>query len=114
MSQLYISRAHVRKSLERAAKVRAGLTVVTALAILALIGLAFASGSPYAWAAVVALLVVPTLVGWLATPLLCRRTVECPACKGSLWDIGTGGFNPGQMKIKDEVTGCPHCGAVLI
>jgi hypothetical protein len=40
--------------------------------------------------------------------------VECPACKGSLWEVGSGGFMPNQVKIKEEVKNCPHCGAVFL
>jgi hypothetical protein len=114
MSQLYISRSHVRKSLASAAMARTWITVAAAAAVLALVGITYSTALRYAWAALPALVIVPLLAWWIATTLLCRNVVECPACKGSLWEVGSGGFMPNQVKIKDEVTNCPHCGAVLL
>lgn len=114
MSQLYISRAHVRKSLIWAATARTWMTIAAAVAVAALIGLTFQTAREFAWAAIGALVVVPLVVWWTATQLLCRRAVECPACKGSLWEISTGNFLPQQIKLKDNASNCPHCGAVII
>ena len=114
MSQLYISRSHVRKSLEWAALARTLIIFATAIAILAVVGLVLPRTVSSVIVGLAALVGVPLLVSWLVTDVICRRAVECPACKGSLWEIGTGGLMPRQMKIKDDVTSCPHCGAVLI
>jgi hypothetical protein len=114
MSQLYISRSHVRKSLAWAATARAGITIATALAALALVGLSLPASRQYMWLAIATLVVAPVLVAWIVTQVLCPRMVECPACKGSLWQIGTGNLQPGRMKVKDEATKCPHCGAAII
>jgi hypothetical protein len=114
MSQLYISRSHVRRSLEWAALTRTLIILASAIAILIVVGLALPRTASSVILGVVALVGVPLFMSWIVTDVLCRRFVECPACKGSLWEIGTGGFMPRQMKIKDDVTSCPHCGAVLI
>ena len=114
MSQLYISRSHVKKSLVSAAMARTWITIAAAAIVLAMMGLTYSTVSDYLWAALPAILVVPALAWLIATHVLCKNVVECPACKGSLWDIGSGGFLPNQMKIKDDVTNCPHCGAVLL
>ncbi|MEX2317315.1 MAG: hypothetical protein WD669_09205 [Pirellulales bacterium] len=114
MSQLYISRSLVRNKLMWAATARTWITVASALAVVALIWLTFPAAKENWWVAAAALIGVPILVWWIVTNLLCRPLVECPACKGCLWDIGTGKFQPRGMKIKDDVTSCPHCGAVMI
>jgi hypothetical protein len=114
MSQLYISKSHVRKSLEWAALTRTLIIVGTAIIVLAIVILALPRTTASYVAGGIALVGLPLFVAWIVTDVLCRRVVECPACKGSLWDIGTGGFTPGGMKIKEDVTNCPHCGAVLI
>lgn len=114
MSQLYISRSHVKKSLTSAAMARMWITVAAAGAVLAMMGLTYSTVNDYLWAAVPAIVVVPALAWLIATHLLCKNVVECPSCKGSLWDIGSGGFLPNQVTIKDDITKCPHCGAVLL
>jgi hypothetical protein len=90
------------------------MTIAAAVGVLALLALTFSTARQFAWAAIAALVVVPLVVWWTATQLLCRRAVECPACKGSLWEVSTDNFVPQQIKLKDNVTNCPHCGAVII
>ncbi len=114
MSQLYISKSHVRKSLETAAFARTALIALSAIAIIVVIALVLPRTATSIIFGVAALVGVPLFVAWLVTDVMCRRVVECPACKGSLWEIGTGSYMPKQMKIKDDVSSCPHCGAVLI
>jgi hypothetical protein len=114
MSQLYISKSHVRKSLEWAALARTLIIAVTAIAIVAAVALGMPRTASTVIVGLAALVGVPLFVAWLVTDVLCKRVVECPACKGSLWEIGTGSYMPQQMKIKEDVNSCPHCGAVLI
>jgi hypothetical protein len=114
MSQLYISRSHVRKSLASAATARAWIILGAPFVVMALIGIMFPATFRNPWVIGATFIVVPLLASWIATTLLCRRAVMCPACEGSLWDIGNGSFLPGRMKIKDDATSCPNCSAVLI
>jgi hypothetical protein len=114
MSQLYISRSHVRKSLMRATTTRLWVTLASPLVALGILAAASPDmlRNPLALAA--AIVAVPLIVFWIATMAICRPAVKCPNCENSLWGIGTLALKPNDTKIKDDVNACPYCGAVFI
>ena len=114
MSQLYISRSHVRKSLVWASAARIWITLASPLIALAVLAVAFPGALQNMWAVAGAVVLVPLIVLWLVTILVCQRAVKCPSCEASLWGIGTVSWKPNDTKIKDDVSSCPYCGAVFI
>jgi hypothetical protein len=114
MSQLYISRSHVRKSLAFASAARIWITLASPFVALGLLAVVFPGAIQNMWAVAGAFVLVPLIVLWLVTLVLCRQVVKCPSCEASLWGIGTASWKPSDTKIKDEVTACPYCGAVFI
>jgi hypothetical protein len=114
MSQLYISRSHVRKSLTRASATRMWITLASPLVALGILAAASPDmlRNPFALAG--AIVLVPVVVFWIATMAICRPAVKCPSCEASLWGIGTFTWKPNDTKIKDDVSACPYCGAVFI
>jgi hypothetical protein len=100
------------QKLVRATQVRAVITLASAP--VAILAWTLIPGIQNQVTVLVALFGVPLFVGWLTTMLLCRRMVRCPVCSQSLWEVGTGNFKARRVRIKDNVTCCPHCGAEIV
>jgi NhaP-type Na+/H+ or K+/H+ antiporter len=110
-----INRSDLHRRLARVAQLRSVLTMLSALGTMILLG-AILPGVPQNAAVLVVLVYfgVPLLVCWIVTVLICRRLVTCPYCPNSLWSCGSGNFKPRRMKVRDEVSRCPHCGVPIL
>lgn len=117
MDQTTIDRDWLYRKLIRWAQVRSLVTMASVFPALLLGTLAAnAPGVPPeigVAVAIAALFGSPLLVSWIFTTLVCKKRVRCPNCGGSLWDCGTGNFKPRRLKIRDDATACPHCGAPI-
>ena len=105
-----ISRSTLHKKLVRAAQARSAITLASAIVSLFVMAAIPGMAQNVTMLPVVVYFGVLFVVSWIATVVLCKKMVVCPACGGSLWMCGTGNFKPRRMKVKDGVNGCPHCG----
>ena len=112
MKEKTISSEYLHRKLVRAAQARAVITLLSSIPTLFLLSMIpVADGMK--WILLVAFFGAYFVVSWVLTATLCRRMVPCPHCQGSLWECGSGNFKARRMRIRKDVRGCPHCGAVI-
>ncbi len=111
MRSVFRENLHLR--LVRAARVRAGITMLCVLPIAVVV-----ATLPEEWAgpgARAALFFGGVLaVSWALTRFYCRPAVACDNCGKSLWALGTGNFKPRRMKVRKDANECPHCHAPIV
>jgi hypothetical protein len=114
-----IRKDDLHRILARAAQVRSVVTMVTFVVgifvgggVSAVVGEVVGDIPEWVTSIVLGLcaIAMPVLVAWLMTVAYCRPNVKCPQCEKSLWDCGTGNFKPRRMRVRPDVTECPHCG----
>src|SRR4051794_39123836 len=113
-----ISRSDLYKRVVRAAQVRSGITLLSAIACLVATAVIHGLAQlPDLGTAIVFLGMffgLPMVISRIVTERVCKRMVTCPVCGSSLWCCGTGNFKPRRMRIRDGVTQCPYCNIPIV
>lgn len=106
-----IWKSDLLRRLVQVAQWRAAMTMLAIVPVAIVLFVLLANHPLYAVAAVVG---TGLAISFALTRLLCTALVKCPHCAHSLWDCGTGNFKPRRMRIRNDATGCPRCGARLV